>query len=219
MHIAVDQDDVCLDFIGRIRECFRKEFGYEGIPNYSGNPWSQEVVEFTKHPALLAAGYRDWWDWIRERDWLWGTADAVDGALGGLRTLRNRGHYLELITSKPRWAEPQVFRWLEKWRPPFQQVTIINSQNGDRKIDYTRADIVIDDKIQTCQDFADAGRMAVLFDPSLTHVDKDLPHIYYAASWASVLEVIDEAAQVKVIRSTHSWKTLGGITSRTKDER
>lgn len=201
MHIAVDQDDVMLDFIGRVRECFRKEFGFEGIPEYRGSPWGQEVVEFYKHPRLVEAGYDNWWDWLRERDWLWGTAEAVDGAIGGVRTLRAKGHYVEMITSKPRWAEPQVYRWLEKWRPPFQRVTIIDSSSGERKVDFTKADVIVDDKLKTCQEFTGAGRRAILFDRGHVQTAEALldPRLEVAHDWQDVLDIIDKQASREVI--------------------
>lgn len=201
MHIAVDQDDVMLDFIGRVRECFRKEFGFEGIPKYRGSPWGQEVVEFSKHPRLIEAGYDSWWDWLRERDWLWGTAEAVDGAIGGVRTLRAKGHYVEMITSKPRWAEPQVYRWLEKWRPPFQRVTIIDSVKGERKVDLTEARVIVDDKLETCKQFTEAGRWAVLFDRGRVHTMEGMldPRLTVAHDWGEVLTAIDDIARREVV--------------------
>lgn len=199
MHIAVDCDDVMLDFIGMVRKCFRKEFGFEGIPDYSGSPWGEDVVAFTKHPSLLAAGYKSWWDWLRERDWLWGTADAVDGAIGGVKTLRAQGHYLEMVTSKPEWAEPQVWRWLGKWRPPFHRVTIVNSK--EQKVDVTDARLIIDDKVDTVKSFADAGRWGIVFDRGRVHTMEAMlsPRIEVAHNWDDVLKLVDDIARREVV--------------------
>ena len=119
MHLAVDLDDVVLDFANGVLNAFETEFG-ETHP-YDGDPWGPSMVAFTKHPTLLAAGYKSWWDWLRARDWLWSNFPAVPGAIGGLQTLRHQGHYLECVTSKPEWAEPQVWKWLGKWRAPFNR--------------------------------------------------------------------------------------------------
>ena len=140
----------------------------------------------------MAAGYDSWWDWLRERDWLWGTADAIDGAIAAVRTLRARGHYLEMLTSKPRWAEPQVWRWLGKWRPAFHRATIIDSSKRERKVDATDADVMVDDKFKTCEEFVEAGRRAILFDPGNVHRQRVVgTGIAHAASWSEVLEIIE----------------------------
>lgn len=166
MHVAVDCDDVMLAFFENVLNCFYREYGIE-VP-WDGAPWGADAVAFTKHPAFIASGYKDWWGWLRDRDWLWGIAPAIHGSIGGVKQLRAAGHYMEMVTSKPDWAEPQVWRWLGKWRPPFERVTI--TKPGVRKVDATDADLIIDDKRSTCEEFIDAGRAAILFDQSGTAV-------------------------------------------------
>lgn len=187
MHLGIDLDDVVVDFIGGVRKAFATEYGEEGIPEYNGSAWGDEVVAFTKHPLLLASGYKSWWDWLREREWLWAQFPAVPGAIGGLKILRNEGHYLEAVTSKPEWAEHNVWKWLGLWRPPFQRVTIINSQLKQRKVDLTDAELMVDDKEGTCQEFVDDGRRGVL----LTHNDKveagSYGGMYVAHTWSEVV--------------------------------
>lgn len=186
LHVAVDLDDVTVDFMKNVFDCFEREFGVR--PEWNGAPWGREAVALYKHPLLLAAGYKDWWGWLRARDWLWGIAPAVPGAIGGISTLRARGHYVEAVTSKPEWAEPQVWRWLGKWRPPFEAVTI--TKHGQSKADATRADIIIDDKLETCIDFTTDGREAVWFNRA---TDAGLPPstvgLHMARSWAEVLDM------------------------------
>lgn len=189
MHFAIDMDDVTVNFFPNVLDCFEREFGER--PVYDGTPWGEDAIAFTKHPKLLAAGYTSWWDWLRERDWLWGIAPAVPGAIGGITTLRSRGHYVEALTSKPRWAEPQVWRWLGKWRPPFQRVTIIDAAQGQKKTAASTADVMVDDKLATCVEFVKDGRLAIWFNlgPHGLTVREGL---YEANSWDDVLRIAEE---------------------------
>lgn len=190
MHFAVDNDDVVLDFWTGILTSWTVEFG-ETLP-WAG-PWDDGAVK--GNPRLKAAGYKDWWAWMRDREWLWATFPAVPGAVAGVKTLRARGNFVELVTAKPEWAEHNVWKWLGKWRPPFNRVTI--TQIGQRKVDMTEADCIIDDKPSTCMEFAEAGRQAILFDrrPRLIpDPDGDTvytwpqhPNLYVATDWDEVL--------------------------------
>jgi FMN phosphatase YigB (HAD superfamily) len=187
MHIAVDMDDVVLDFIQGVRASFIREYGLEGIPTYAGTPWGPEVVEFYKHPLFLESGYKDWWGWLRDRHWLWATFPAVDGAIGGLQRLRARGHWVELVTSKPEWAESNVWKWLGRWRPPLNSVTIV--RNGQRKADFTKAFVMVDDKRQTCEEFANAGRFGIHFDREMAA--EPAWGLGVAHNWNDVINLID----------------------------
>ena len=183
MWVAVDLDDTVLSFVPEVLRTFAKEYG-ETIP-YAGVPWGQDIVEFTRHPKFQESGYRDWWGWLKDRDWLWSTFDAVDGAIGGLQRLRAAGHLLECVTSKPEWAEPQVWKWLGRWRPPFHRVTIVPVRSN--KLDWTNAPVIIDDKRETCEEFAAAGRFAIHF----TVEDlPSVPRIEVAKTWDDVVRAI-----------------------------
>jgi len=164
LHVAVDLDDVVVDFMAGVMHSFELEYGVR--PEWDGRPWGDSAVEFTMHELFKESGYKNWWGWLRDREWLWAQFQAVPGAIGGVKRLRAAGCYMEAVTSKPDWAEHNVWKWLGKWRPPFNRVTVINSTNGDRKVDFTPADVMVDDKLQTCEEFIDAGRYAVHFDRS-----------------------------------------------------
>ena len=153
-HLAIDLDDVCLDFTGGVKASVEREFGVV-IPDDAFEAWDL-------HPILDPIIGRSWWKWLREREWLWANFPAVNGAIGGLERLRLEGFYLECVTSKPRWAEYNTWRWLGRWRPPFQRVTIVGDK--DRKVDFTEADLLIDDKLKNLQEFVQAGRKGIMFD-------------------------------------------------------
>lgn len=188
MHVAVDLDDVTLEFFPGVLHSFYTEYGVN--PQYDAAPWGEYALAFTKHPMFKESGYKDWWGWLKDREWLWATFPAVPGAIGGIKRLRAAGHYVECVTSKPTWAEHNVWKWLGKWRPPFNRVTIVS--NGQSKLHFTPADVIVDDKRATCDEFVAAGRRAVLFDRTAS-VSGFLGHgssLYVAYDWEHVLSGI-----------------------------
>lgn len=117
LRIGIDLDDVTVDFVGGLLRSYELEFG-EHITVDEDGTWGPGMVKFMKGTdALRAAGYKSTWDWLRDREWLWATFPAIEGAIGGIATLRAQGHYVEAITSKPGWAEHNVWKWMGKWRP------------------------------------------------------------------------------------------------------
>lgn len=185
-HIAIDMDDVLVDFVSGLVAAVQTEY------DITITREQLEECGWDLHPLLDPIIGRSWWAWLRDRDWLWANFPAVNGAIGGIDTLRRRGHYLELVTSKPEWAEAAVWKWLGKWRPAFHQVTIVGPE--DRKIDFTTATLLIDDKPKNCDDFIQAGRNAILFDVPHNCGYNTLPgpHPIRAVGWSDVLRIIGE---------------------------
>jgi hypothetical protein len=184
---ASDLDDCVVNFIGGVRKSFQMEFGEEGIPTYSGTPWGQEVIDFYHHPYFTECGYEDWWGWLRDRDWLWGKVfDAMPGAVGAVTRLRHDGWKMEAISTKPKWAEFAVWYFQARWRVPFQRVTIVPM--GERKVDWTDANIIVDDKLATCLEFNNANRSAIWFNQGEAgHTAR--PGLYEAKDWNQVISI------------------------------
>lgn len=182
-HVAVDADDVIVDFIGGLLAVVKKEYGVE-IPR-------EAITQWDLHPILDPVIGHSFWKLLKDREWLWAGFPAIDGAIGNLGKLREQGHYLELVTAKPEWAEYNMYKWLGKWRPPFHRVTIVKVKDGDtpadRKVDFTDAEIIIDDKPSNCQDFLDAGRKAILFT---SHHNRGYLGFQRANDWADVVKMI-----------------------------
>lgn len=181
LHLAIDLDDVVLDFTGGLRTAVQTEYGVN-VDEF--DKWEiREVLD----PILG----RSWWKWMRERDWLWPNFPVIPGAIGGLTQLRSDGHRLEIVTSKPEWAEYAVWKWMGKWRPPVHAVTIMNTGNGDRKVDATDADLLIDDRADSVVDFAEEGRVGILFDRPHNRADVKMPSgTYRATDWHKVVELV-----------------------------
>lgn len=181
MHVAVDMDDVILDFLGGLRSAVKKEYDV----TLSDTDFTEWNISGVLDPIIG----RSWWSWMREREWIWATFPAVDGAIGAIDTMRRKGHYIEIVTSKPQWAEHNVWKWLGKWRPSVQRVTIVNQEE---KVDVTDAALLIDDKPENCLGFMNAGREAILFDrPHNKHASSKDLNFLRGYDWQHVLDIVE----------------------------
>jgi 5'(3')-deoxyribonucleotidase len=179
-HVAIDLDDVVLDFTGGLRTSVQTEYDVE-VPPF-GNWKIADVLD----PII---GH-SWWKWMKNRDWLWKTFPAVPGAIGSINMLREQDYFIEIITSKPDWAEASVWQWMGRWRPSVDRVTIV--QDGDSKAEFTSADILVDDKPQNCEEWVASRRPAVLFSrPHNETYRPSVPRIYRANSWADVRALVE----------------------------
>lgn len=162
MKLAIDCDDVIVDFWPRVIKCHNKEYGTDFKPEQQLG-WDDNPI---KTSPFFGEGkmYADWWEWWQAKPSLWATCGALDGALGGLVQLHEMGHYVELVTSKPSWARRDFFEWLHLWQPFFDALTIIEEGSGVTKASVTDADILIDDRPSNVSSWVETGRKAVLFD-------------------------------------------------------
>ena len=179
--IAVDLDDVCLDFTGGLRAALKKEYNVELNED--------DITDFNLGPFLNPIIGRSWWKWMRDREWLWANFSAVDGAMGALEVMHLKGHYLEILTSKPEWARHNVWKWIGKWRPPVDRVTIVGPE--DKKVDFSDSMVLIDDKPQNIFDWEAAGRIGILFGRPYNKGSE--AGAYYAPDgWKGVLDAVAE---------------------------
>lgn len=184
MRIAIDIDDVVMDFWRSLESSVATEYGIE-LDYEANKQWDEAPL---KHLDIFGVD-RGWWDWLRDRDWVWATFRPVPGAIGAIDSLRRNGYYVELITKKPDWAEWTVWKWLGRWRPAANRVTIIGSDQN--KAEYSDADLLIDDNIDNCIDWLRTGRPIILFDrPWNREVPIQLRDQYRAENWRAVLELI-----------------------------
>jgi len=187
---AIDLDDVTVDFVPGLLDSYFTEFG-ETITVGADGTWGEAMVQFLQGTdRLRAAGYKSTWDWLRDRDWLWATFPAIDGAIGGVQTLRHMGFFVEAVTSKPEWARPQVYRWLGKWRVPFDRVTFVVP--GQSKLDVSDAAFIVDDKLDTCREWVRNARNAIWFDRYSHGVFPTNYAGWRARTWDDVLTIVRE---------------------------
>lgn len=186
--VAVDLDDVVLDFFGGVViRGMNKDFAAR-LDVRDVTDWDHNLV---KHFDWSYYGYSSWWEWLQERAKLWATAPAIDGAIGGIRALRAAGHRPQCVTAKPTWAEPQVWRWLGRWQPAFESVHFVPVD--EPKSVATDADVLIDDRASNCAEWvnSDSTRFAVLFDQPWNDAVRDCgPRTFWAADWPAVLDIV-----------------------------
>jgi 5'(3')-deoxyribonucleotidase len=184
--LAIDMDDVLVDFVGGLLDSVFKEYGVR-IPFEDTGKYGWDL-----RPLLDPVIGYNWWTWMRDREWIWANFPAIPGAIGSIERLRKDGYYLEVVTSKPKWAEHNVWKWLGKWRPAVNAVIITDPEES--KADASLAHILIDDKPRNCEEWAASGRPAVLFsrphNESTTVVRN--PLIHRADSWADVRALVEQ---------------------------
>jgi len=194
LRIAVDMDDVVCDFTSRYLASMEIEFGVtilkSDITTWDNNP--MKVFPWKDY------GFKSWWGWLEKRDWIWGLADAVPGALAGLQALRHDGHYVEIVTSKPEWAEAQVWKWMGRWRPPVDAVIITDLESPKYLV--SDADVLVDDKPDNVLGWAKSGkdRLAILFDQPWNQDmnTQEQENTLRAYTWQDVVRIVRTAEEV-----------------------
>jgi len=188
LKIAVDADDVVVDFIGGLLDSIYIEQGVriekEDIKEWNLHKVLDPIIGTPEKPYSF-------WKWLQHRERLWANFNAVPGAIGSIDKLRRAGHDMELVTSKPEWAEHNVWIWLGKWRPAFTKVTITKLE--DKKSDKSDADVLIDDKPQNVLDWIETGRKAILFTSAHNRTFGVIrgSHLTRADDWAEVIRLIE----------------------------
>ena len=187
LHIAIDMDDVIVDFVPTVLEAIRRDIG----PNIA----LEDVTTWDMDAGALAdvdfPGGGTWMEWLERWPSIWRYAPPMLGALEGLATLRAAGHTLEILTKKPAWAEYVVWGFLHDHSPPVQRATIVPS--GARKERCSDADILIDDSPENVLCWADTCRSALLFDRPWNRDILAASHrnLLRVEGWAGVLRVLD----------------------------
>lgn len=179
MYIALDMDDVIVDFCGGLVDAVNRE--------YDAGLTIDDISQWELRPLLDPILGESWWKWMRKRSWLWSNFEAIPGAIGSIERLRQEGHYLEVVTSKPAWAEANVWQWLGKWKPPVNRVTITDPDAY--KSEATNADVLVDDKLENVRDFARTGRYGLLFTrPHNRQRYSGTPLVTRVNGWPQVME-------------------------------
>lgn len=192
LHVVLDLDDTVLDFTPGVIEAVNRDF------DVTINARDKKNFEFGQYLDHIIG--RDWWEWLEDHAHIWGEKfTPVPGALGGIEKLRAAGHWLELVTAKPDWAEDQVWVWLAKYKPRVHQVTFAPMKEVSKADLSPDGDVLVDDRPENCLEWAATGRLAILFSrpDNLDYARfEPLPdHIVRAHGWSSVLRTIELEAE------------------------
>lgn len=177
VEIAFDFDDVICAFGDGVRAAVEQEFGV-AVP-----PFTQWNITKVLNPIIG----RDWWDgWMRDRPERWVNFPAIQGAVGGIYKLRQDGHYIEVVTAKPEWAEFVIWEWFGLHRPAVNRVTIVDADIP--KTEASDAELLVDDKAQNVSEWMADGRSAILFSQS--HNMNDVVDAPRVATWGELIELV-----------------------------
>lgn len=186
MHIALDMDDVVLDFVKGVLTTVNRDFGADVQP--------EDITDWNFGQFIDPIIGRDWWSWLEDHADLWATKfKPVPGAIGGIEKLRRAGHYIEIVTSKPAWGEDATWEWLARYKPRVHRLTIVALVDGKapKKSEVTEAGVLVDDRFENCEEFAGTGRAAILYNrPHNAAYDKLPGGVERAANWNDVLELL-----------------------------
>ena len=186
MHIALDMDDVVLDFVKGVLDTVNRDFDADVRP--------EDITSWNFGQFIDPIIGRDWWSWLEDHAWLWGEKfKPVPGALGGIEKLRRAGHYVEIITSKPEWGEDACWDWLAKYKPRVHRLNIVPVIDGvaPKKSEATPARVLVDDRYENVVEFAGKGRAAILYNRPHNAEYTELPGgVERAANWQDVLELL-----------------------------
>jgi 5'(3')-deoxyribonucleotidase len=208
LYVALDMDDVVTNLMGLVIDKVELETGTRLA--------EEDFTQWGWRPASTALG-ESWWEWLKRKSWLWSLAEPIPGALNGIDRLRAAGHFIELITTKPVWAEREVFAWLEKYKAPVNRVTFVphSDDSGGHalitKASISPADVLVDDHPRNVEAWLETGRPAILFErpwsrgyqalnESALRQDPNAPYaaaLQHARSWADILTIIDQLEEEK----------------------
>ncbi len=185
MEIALDFDDVICAFGDGLREAIEFEYGVK-VP-----PFMDWDVTSVLDPIVGKPWFSEW---LRERPERWVEFRPMPGAIGGIQRLRDDGHYIEVVTAKPVWAEFVIWEWFAKHRPPVHRVTIVDV--GVPKTEATEAELLVDDNAENVRDWLHDGRDAILFSQS--HNAREEVNAPRVKSWPELVELVRMEEAVKL---------------------
>ncbi len=143
MRLGIDLDGVVADFNSGWTAIHRAEFGSEILP--------EQVLTWDGLAEL--AGFdsmREFWAWASPKDdrpSIFRHLDPYPGAIESLHRLRRTGHDIVIVTTKPRWAVADTFRWLADHGVPTTEVHITDDKH------LVDCDVYLDDSPFKLEDY------------------------------------------------------------------
>lgn len=188
MKIALDFDDVLVDFVGAWLNSANTELGLE----VSREDIRLEGWDMAKHASKLVG--MDWLEWIRLHLDYWMAAETTPRAVEAIAILADDGHEVQIVTSKPGWARPIVWNWLAKNNPKVYKVVITNHFS---KHDASDADVLVDDRPSTVRAWVDSSpdRYGILFARSQNVSDRK--GLMVAETFDDVVHIVDTLSKIR----------------------
>lgn len=192
MRIALDVDDVCLEFnkmlCTKIAEEFSTVIDIEDITHWD---WWNDTCD-------IAFPKNNMWEWLKSNPSYWAEAPPMPGALNGIKELKRKGHTVHLVTSKPDWARQSMWAWLAKHNPTVDGITIVTSRGNKLQHPQSKLqavghlhDMIIDDKAETCLEWEKTGKAVILFDRPWNRDVEESSNLRRAKNWTEILRLVE----------------------------
>lgn len=149
--------------------------------------------------GLVEGFYQDKWD----------TIVPIGGSVEGIKTLKDEGHELFVITARPDFTKEKTIEWLELnyGKNTFTNMIFTDkfrNPNAPKKPEIMKTnniDILIDDEPHNCADCSIAGFPSVLFNYNNKYPwargEIEDSNITRALSWDETIKIIDNIVLVK----------------------
>lgn len=215
LRIGVDLDDVCIEFIHTLIDCYNEDISEFGriCPQVSYDDFTSWDLVQPEGP-LEFDSYDELWDWVTDRVLeAWAEAPQVPGARDALRALAAEEHHLVCITSKARDHQRVAYEAVANHCFPFDEIHV----TGD-KVAVPRCDVYIDDSPKHLEALTNAyapDSLVIRFDrpwnrPGQSNATAD--------TWKRVLQLIEDWQNPALVRPdqplpTNSLTDLGVVLS------
>ncbi len=162
--------------------------------------------EHTGQHLPYPVGWRFWeeWGWSEEeyvavfrvgveRGAIWEEGYYVPGAAPYLWRLSDDGYHIRIVTSKLglHGLNGEIIAgtiaWLDYYDVPYRSIAFL--AHGEPKANYA-AELLLDDNIGNCEDWASLRRPAILFDAHHNQGFENEENIVRARSWTEAYELI-----------------------------
>ncbi|WP_424005622.1 5' nucleotidase, NT5C type (plasmid) [Haloarcula salina] len=190
MRIAVDVDGVLADHVSAVLSRLRAENDGFSRTNMSMTHWDEPLPELgtSLKPAIEAAESDP--EFVRN-------IPPVKGAVQGTTELVDQGHELIIVTARPRAILPDTHEWLEANSIPHNYEEILSTDGQMKTVADTT--VLIDDYPGHVNDFANAGRYAILFVQPWNRSEVDdlieSANIFAAEDWEEVVDVVQSLSE------------------------
>lgn len=184
MRIGLDMDGVIADFdkgwVDRYNADFNANLEYKQCDYWDS------LIGITHF-----SDYDQWWNWAQsQHEDLFLNLEPLPGAQIGVNALKQMGHDIVIITSKPRWAAGHPSSWLIEHDFPYDEIHVTSQKQ------YVICDVYVDDAIHNIKDFlAMPHNPLVIQYFAWPYVNRGIennkvPGAVYCNTWASVVTEI-----------------------------